>query len=73
MGSKLQLFSNFSYQSFQFLYADLASSSQLFTVKVNRNAAIPQRRKARKGVIFMTQENTLQYGLRSVKYPGAKS
>ena len=30
-------------------------------------------RQARKGDIFMTQENTLQYGLRSVRYAGAKS
>ena len=30
-------------------------------------------RQACKGDIFMTQENTLQYGLRSVRYAGAKS
>ena len=30
-------------------------------------------RKARKADIFMTQENTLQYSLRSVRYAGAKS
>ena len=28
--------------------------------------------QASKGDIFMTQENTLQYGLRSVRYAGAK-
>ena len=30
-------------------------------------------RQASKGDIFMTQENTLQYGLRSIRYSGAKS
>ena len=30
-------------------------------------------RQAREGGIFMTQPNTLQYGLRSVRYAGAKS
>ena len=30
-------------------------------------------RQACKGDIFMTQKNTLQYGLRSIKYAGAKS
>ena len=29
-------------------------------------------RRAREGDIFMTQENTLQYGLRPVRYAGAK-
>ena len=30
-------------------------------------------RRAHKGDIFMTRKNTLQYGLRSIKYAGAKS
>ena len=30
-------------------------------------------RQASKGDIFMTRKNTLQYGLRSVRYAGAKS
>ena len=30
-------------------------------------------RQASKGDIFMTQENTLQYGLKSIRYAGAKS
>ena len=30
-------------------------------------------RQARKGDIFMTHKNTLHYGLRSIRYAGAKS
>ena len=30
-------------------------------------------RQARKGDIFMTRHNTLQYGERSIRYTGAKS
>ena len=42
--------------------------SQFFQASVHQY----DTKQASKGDIFMTQENTLQYGLRSARYAGAK-
>ena len=71
----LKLYDLFELKLLTFVYESVNMISPVFFHNFFETLSSVHRydtRQASKGDIFMTQENTLQYGLRSVRYAGAK-
>ena len=71
----LKLYDLFELKLLTFVYESVSMISPVFFHNFFETLSSVHRydtRQASKGDIFMTQENTLQYGLRSVRYAGAK-
>ena len=71
----LKLYDLFELKLLSFVYESVNMISPVFFHSFFETVTVVHQydtRQASKGDIFMTQENTLQYGLRSVRYAGAK-